>query len=163
MKGYDSNVLFLKKDIVEISKKDLTELKNLASKSSLKRARFCLHETPEEKVQEMIIAFCKDSFIPIHKHNKGESIYLLEGRLLIVFFDDDGKITKKIFLSTLSDKLPFFYKLNANLWHAVIPLTDFVIIHEVTSGPFKKDANIYDPEWGRSVKDIMTLKKMSKV
>jgi len=124
-------------DIIEIHPKQLAALKQGAAAAPLRRARLCLHKSHADAVQEMVIAFCRDTYNRPHRHwGKSESFHVIEGRVAIVFFDDEGRQSRHVCLGTRSDGLPFLYRLASDLWHAVIPLTEYVIIHETTTGPF---------------------------
>ena len=56
--------------------------------------------------------------------------------LNIVIFNNDGSVMKAIHLSSDGD---IYYKLQEPMYHTVIPLTDYVIYHEITDGPFMLD------------------------
>jgi cupin fold WbuC family metalloprotein len=125
-------------DIIEIYPDRLAELKTAAADSPLRRARICLHHSHADSVQEMLIAFCRDSYNRPHRHRrKSESFHLIEGRVLIVFFDESGVPTRKVFLGPAGSGLPFVYRLSSDRWHTVIPLDDYVLVHETTTGPFE--------------------------
>ena len=129
-------------DTIYIDKKKLDELKILAQKDPNKRARICLHKNDEEMVQEMIIAFCKDSYIRPHRHvDKSESYHIIEGRIEIIFYNDNGIEIDKVVLSDKMDEHPFLFRISNSDWHTVVPKSDFVIIHEVTKGPFNKNSS----------------------
>ncbi len=146
-------------DIIEIKGQDLEPLKQAARQAPLRRARFCLHRDENDKVHEMVIAFCRDSYVPPHRHrNKSESFHMIEGRLLVVLFDDRGLVTRKIEMTPLPEGKTFFYRLNMEQWHTVIPLTDFVIIHETTAGPFKKEESDF-PAWAPAAVDEAAIRK----
>ena len=84
-----STVIRNKHDTIYIDRKKLEELKILAQKDPNKRARICLHKDDGEMIQEMIIAFCKDSYIRPHRHtDKSESYHIIEGRIEIIFYND---------------------------------------------------------------------------
>lgn len=135
---------FEDQDIITIKKPDLDKLKKAATAATLRRSRYCLHHLPDDKVQEMVIAFCKDSNVPIHRHrNKSESFHIIEGKLEILFYNDQGTIMERIEMGAYGTGLPFLYRLSSDKWHTIRPLSDFVVIHETTSGPFiKEDADI---------------------
>ena len=137
-----STVIRNNHDTIYIDKKKLDELKILAQKDPNKRARICLHKNDEEMVQEMIIAFCKDSYIRPHRHiDKSESYHIIEGRIEIIFFNDNGIEIDKVVLSDKIDEHPFLFRISNSAWHTVVPKSDFVIIHEVTKGPFNKNSS----------------------
>ena len=137
-----STVIRNNQDTIYIDRKKLEELKILAQKDPNKRARICLHKNDEEMVQEMIIAFCKDSYIRPHRHiDKSESYHIIEGRIEIIFYNDNGIEIDKVVLSDKMDEHPFLFRVSNSAWHTVVPKSDFVIIHEVTKGPFNKNSS----------------------
>jgi len=137
-----STVIRNNQDTIYIDRKKLEELKILAQKDPNKRARICLHKNDEEMVQEMIIAFCKDSYIRPHRHiDKSESYHIIEGRIEIIFYNDSGIEIDKVVLSDKMDEHPFLFRISNSDWHTVVPKSDFVIIHEVTKGPFNKNSS----------------------
>ena len=137
-----STVIRNTQDTIYIDKKKLEELKILAQNDPNKRARICLHKDDGEMIQEMIIAFCKDSYIRPHRHiDKSESYHIIEGRIEIIFYNDNGIEIDKVVLSDKIDEHPFLFRISNSAWHTVVPKSDFVIIHEVTKGPFNKDSS----------------------
>ncbi|MES9855333.1 MAG: WbuC family cupin fold metalloprotein [Sedimenticola sp.] len=121
--------------MVDIGATELVALKRAAAKEPMRRSRICLHASPESAVQEMIIAFQRDSYIRPHRHNsKQESYHLFEGSLSIGIFDDDGMALHWIHLSEGGKT---FFRLNAQMWHAIIIHSEFAIIQEVTNGPHR--------------------------
>lgn len=125
-------------EITTLVYKDLDRLIKLAKQSDLKRARFCLHHTHEDLVQQMVIALIKGTRIPIHRHpDKIESFHMIQGQVKICFYDDNAKMVEKIRLSAdHADGFPFLYHLSEGLWHTVTPETDVAVFHEITTGPF---------------------------
>ena len=137
-----STVIRNNQDTIYIDRKKLEELKILAQKDPNKRARICLHKDDGEMIQEMIIAFCKDSYIRPHRHiDKSESYHIIEGRIEIIFYNDNGIEIDKVVLSDKMDEHPFLFRISNSDWHTVVPKSDFVIIHEVTKGPFNKNSS----------------------
>lgn len=113
-----------------------------AENSQLRRARINFH-SPEARVHEMIICLMHDTNIAVHRHfDKSESFHLIFGSLCIVLFDSKTTtILEQVFLHANSTNC--FYRLNSSLFHLVVPLTPYVIMHETTPGPFKpKDTEI---------------------
>ena len=141
-----SVTFFSGREIIEIKANQLDDLKVAAIKAPLKRARFCLHHNLTDQVHEMIIAFYRESYSRPHRHkNKSESFHVIEGKLLVVFFDDDGKVTRRIKMGPVDSGSTFFYRLSTDLWHSVVPLSKYVIIHETTVGPFIKEESEFAP------------------
>jgi len=157
-------------EIITIKGPSLKELKSMAEQAPLRRARFCLHQNDQSKVHEMVIAFCQDSYMRPHKHHhKTESFHVIEGELLVVFFDEEGKITRSIHMQPVQQGGCFLYRLSNDLWHTVIPLSEYVVIHEVTNGPFIKEDSMFAP-WAPDGSDqqavqnfIMNIKKETRI
>ncbi|HEY4255223.1 MAG TPA: WbuC family cupin fold metalloprotein [Chlamydiales bacterium] len=138
------SVLHNKEEISIVSEELIEKLKSMALQVPLKRARMCLHMSHGDAVQEMVIVLHKDTYIRPHRHEgKTESFHMIEGAVLIGFFNDSGSVQKTVRLSA-ERKNPFLYRLSAALWHTVVPLTEFAVFHEVSTGPFS--ASEY-PAW----------------
>ena len=133
-----TTTFFNDQDIISVGPEVLWKLRQAARNDPLGRARLCLHHHADDAVHEMVIAFHKDSYIPPHRHtNKTESFHLIEGELLVVFFDDEGRETSRLRLAEPENNSFFLYRLAVCRWHMLIPLSDWVIIHETTPGPFR--------------------------
>jgi cupin fold WbuC family metalloprotein len=142
-----SATFFIGDDITEITREQLEHLKQAAMQAPLKRARFCLHHSHDDKIQEMVIAFCRESYVRPHRHiDKSESFHVIEGELEVVFFDDGGQVTRRIKMGPFGSGHTFLYRLSSDLWHTVVPLSEFVIIHETTTGAFVKGETEF-PNW----------------
>jgi cupin fold WbuC family metalloprotein len=135
-------------DLIVVDQDWIERVKSAARAEPLRRARLNLHHSEDAAVQEMLIAFCADSLILPHRHiGKSESLHAVEGRALIVFFDDEGAVTRKLVIGAAGTGLPALYRLAAPHWHTVIPLDEMVVIHEVTTGPFRREQG-GAPLWG---------------
>lgn len=132
-----ADVFRLADDIVEIGPDWLARLKAAADASPLRRARVCLHRAAQDTVQEMIIALCADVLFRPHRHHgKTESFHLIEGDLDLVIFDEAGRPLRTVQMGPVGSRKTFCYRLNASLYHALLPRTPHVVFHETTSGPF---------------------------
>lgn len=132
----NSAVLIAEQPFGTISSDAIERLKNMALAAPLKRARICLHGSHEDAVQEMVIALHRDTYIRPHRHQNGtESFHMIEGAVLVVFFEETGDVLKTLRLEA-DIRATFLYRLSASFWHAVIPLTEFAVFHEVAKGPF---------------------------
>ena len=100
----DSNYTIVDQKVIE-------KLKILASQSNLKRSRLCLHQNHSDKVQEMVITVSRVSYIPPHRQlNKKKSYNIIEGRMMIFFFDKSGNILQKIEMGLPGSDKPFIYR-----------------------------------------------------
>jgi cupin fold WbuC family metalloprotein len=127
----------LQDDVAVIDAELIADLKRAAQSDPLKRARICLHRSPTDSLQQMIIAHHRDTYTHPHRHrSKAESFHLLEGRLAVILFNDAGSEERTIVLSELGTRDPSIYRLSTSLWHTVLPLTEYAVFHEITNGPF---------------------------
>lgn len=132
-----NNVIVADSDIYVVEPVTLQLLKELAAASPLKRSRICLHRTSDDRIQEMVIMFARDSYVRVHRHrNKSESFHVVEGLLQVVFFDDEGRESRRVRLGPPGSGRPCLYRLACDAWHTVLVESDWVVIHETTNGPF---------------------------
>lgn len=125
----------------------IERVKQNAAIEPLGRARLNLHHSEADQVQEMVIAFRGDSLVMPHRHKgKSESLHVIEGRALVVFFDDDGQVTNRLVIGPLGSGLPPLYRLASDAWHVVIPLDESLVVHETSTGPFVRDTEP-PPSW----------------
>lgn len=147
IKEINQEVFFLEEGITKISDKDIEFLKTKAAGNRRGRARFCIHQSNQSPLHEMLIALAKKTYVRPHKHlGKVESFHIIEGNLKVVIFDERGKVWKVINMGDYRSGDKFYYKLSQAHFHTVIPLSDFVVFHETTNGPFKPEDTIY-AEW----------------
>jgi glucose-6-phosphate isomerase len=144
-------------DLIVVDQDWIERIKQSAREEPLRRARLNLHQSDDDQVQEMLIAFCHDSLNAPHRHiGKSESLHAIEGRALIIFFDEDGSIKRRITIGSAGSRLPPWYRLSSSEWHTVIPLDDMVVIHETTTGPFRPSKDVV-PAWIPT--DAVSLRK----
>lgn len=141
-------VLFNEKDVAKLDGDFIDGLIARAAQNPRKRMRLCLHKDIKDDVHEMIIAMAKESYVRPHKHiHKTESFHVIRGSLWLFIFDNEGNITEKFKMSEFGSDGYFLYRLEKNYWHTMVPITDFVVFHEVTKGPFTgKDDSVF-PKW----------------
>ena len=129
--------------IVKIGGDELGFLKTQALANDRKRARICAHKTNEDTLHEMVIAISAQSYIHPHKHlGKSESFHIVEGEVDVVIFDDEGAITDIIELGDAASGRNLYYRLSESAFHTLLIHTDFLVVHEVTNGPFVRDKTV---------------------
>lgn len=126
--------------VVWASRANVEFLKQRAAESARGRARLCAHPGPDDRTQEMLIALTRDNYIHPHIHpGKVESFHLVEGRMTVVLFNEDGSVLEVVPMGDVASGRPFYYRMTVPLYHTQIPETDFVVFQEVTQGPFTRD------------------------
>lgn len=146
----NEEVLYTENEIVVFGKAVLEELKRLAMLTPRKRIRLCTHRNPGDSLHEMFIIHTKDTVVPTHKHiGKAESFFILEGRVDVILFHDNGKIRETIKMGDPASGLPFYYRLADPIFHTLEIHSDFLVFHEVTNGPFQRERTVFAP-WDNS-------------
>lgn len=148
-----TTTFFPDKEIIEINRVHVKDLKDAANKDFYKRARICLHKTPDDPIHEMLIAMHRDSYVRPHRNvRKSKSYYVVEGEMYIVSFDEWGNVTQKIGIGAGSEYDTFICRLNTNLWHTVIPVSEMLVFLETNGGPFIKEDEEY-AVWSPEIND----------
>ena len=118
----------------------LDALEAIAKQSDNGKARLCLHPTPEDQEQQMLVALTKDCVDQIHFHpNKGETVLWVRGAAEHRTFDMSGKIQHV----TLIGPSDFRYlHTPAGAPHHVVILSDVFIFWEFAKGPFGPNSTV---------------------
>ena len=140
-------VFFNEEETVEVGEVWLDRLKKEARDSPRDRARLCLHMSTEDSVQEMLIVFAQGALLRPHRSlNKSESFHVVEGDLRMVLFDDNGAVTRTIDMGPPGSGKAFMARLSSSPWYTYIPQSSFLVLHEITRGPFDSNDTEF-PEW----------------
>lgn len=116
------------------------------------RFRISLHTSSDDDLHNMIIAIKKNNFVYPHKHSKSESYHILKGSVLLIYFNDNGKVINCIELN--SDNY-LIARVDKHQYHALISLEDS-IYHETRIGPFiAKEDSIFAKWIGESPDNYM--------
>jgi cupin fold WbuC family metalloprotein len=149
--------------IVQIGGDEIEFLKRQAQDNPRGRARVCAHKTNEDALHEMVIAITAQSYIHPHRHvGKSESFHIVEGEVDIIVFDDGGAIVDIIGMGAIGSGRKFYYRLSDSAFHTLLIRTNFLVVHEVTNGPFLKEKTVLAPfapaeADHRAARDYITL------
>lgn len=140
-----SDEVFVASDpIVKIGPAEVAFVKQQALLNQRKRARICAHKTNDDALHEMIIAIAAASYVRPHKHlHKAESFHIVEGEVDVVVFDDVGGVVEVIELGGPLTGRNFFYRLAQSSFHTLLIRSEFLVVHEVTNGPFLREATLF--------------------
>lgn len=93
------------------------------------------HESPESKSQRLLNALEPGTVVPIHRHmHTSETYILLRGKLRILFYDNERKITDDFILDPTQGE--YGVNIPAGQWHALEVLESGSVIFEVKDGPY---------------------------
>ena len=145
-------------DVLQVDDAMIATLKERALTAPHKRFRLCLHQSPDEQVQEMIVVHCRDNYSRPHHHpDTASSMMILEGELSVFLFDDDGNVTGKLELGPRESGKPFTLRVEAGVWHMPVCRTEQLVFYETMTGPFRRDAvNAWAP-WSPAEDDAVGI------
>jgi cupin fold WbuC family metalloprotein len=124
---------------------EIAFLKENARSSRRLRARICLHESVGSPVQEMVISHHRSCYVRPHRHaKKCESLTILEGAAVAVFFDDAANITATRALDAAAG--PIICRVPKNVWHGLVIASEWLVFYEVSAGPFGPGSSEF-PDW----------------
>ena len=138
--------------IIEVDDATIEMLLDAAAAEPKRRARLNMHNSDDDLIHEMIIAFRSDSLNVPHRHvGKSESMHVMRGAVDIVTFDDAGAPQRRIRLAAKNHPTMYYLssicRMSSPIWHTVIPMDDKVVVHETTNGPFVPGKNMEIPPW----------------
>ncbi len=156
-------VIFRRSKMIPIDSKEIRLLKGELKKSPDKKARICLHDNFDNALQEMLIIHGRGAYVRPHRHiSKDESISIIKGRGLLVIFNETGKVKRIIPLASKSGKGNFLCRVGRNIWHSIVILSDDLIFHEVSPGPFVGEDEHIFPEWAPSCEETDAVRRFMK-
>ena len=133
-------LLFINNELVE-------QIIEEASQSQRHMARLLMHFDHEDPVQEMLIALGRNcAVMPNRSVGRSESLQVVKGELLLIIFDDNGNVVKRVEMSPAGSDKVFLYRLSSTPWHTMIPLSEIVVVHEALQGPFNNSSEPL-PDW----------------
>jgi|GEM_PF-447320 len=146
--------------VTSVGRRLMDELKRTAEATG-ENARLSLHEGPnDDGVHEMIIYQHRARIHPPKKHlNKSKSFHIIEGKMLMMIFDEEGALIDHKVIGENGD---VYYRINKGVYHADFPVTDYVIHHETTEGPFLGENDCIFAPWAPARDDIDGLNAFSE-
>ena len=157
----NNEVLYSSESFVSLNGDDLNQMKQIAKLNDRHRIRICTHQSIEDNVHEMIIYHPKDTYVPPHMHiGKDESFHLISGKIKLILFNENGKISKVLEMGEHKTGKAFYYRIPAGTYHTQIFKQD-TFFHEVTRGPFDKKDSII-ATWAPDENDSLLVEEYLK-
>ena len=101
----------------------------------------------DDIVHEMLIVHTRDTYVRPHKHiGKSESFHIIEGTANVIIFTDTGAIRDIVELGDSISGRNFYFRINQPYYHTLQIVSEFIIFHETTSGPFNRSDTVF-PTW----------------
>lgn len=121
-----------------IDKVSLDNLYNEAEKSERLRSHLLLHKSHEDKVQRLLIALVKGSYVEPHYHelpHQWEMFVILEGQIEITLYNNSNEI-KESFLAGENTSISIV-NLEPNEIHSIKCISPKALMLEIKEGPFE--------------------------
>lgn len=153
-KELNEEVLFTTTALTTVTREDIELLKDRARRNKRRRIRLCAHRDTGHALHEMFIVQTKGIYIPPHRHlGKSESFHVIEGRVTVILFHDDGCILQAIPMGDYTSGRIFYYRMEESIYHSLIVESDFLVFHETGGGPFDPSRTDFAP-WAPKDTDI---------
>ena len=144
MRIESAEVLYAADGVVTVDAEAIAGLKRDASRNPRERIRLCTHRGTGDAVHEMLIVHAASAYVRPHKHiGKAESFHVIEGRVDVVLFDDEGEVGDVIPMGEYASGLPFYYRIDQPVFHTLLIRSAVLVFHETTSGPFKREQTVF--------------------
>ena len=102
----------------------------------------------------MFEVFTNNTYMrPLKQISKTYSFHIIHGCVDVYLFSDDGDIIEVVSLGDFQSGKSFYFRPPENTYRTLITNTEFVIYHEATTGPFRKEDTIFAP-WAPREDDI---------
>lgn len=155
----NKEVCWAKDPVVRIGKAEVDFLKSKVHESQRQRFRVCAHSDTENKLHEMVVVYTKQTYIHPNKHiNKEESLLVIEGLADFVLFNNTGQVIDVVHLGDYASGRQFYVRAPHSTYHSVFVRTDFLVVHETTEGPFRKESTVPAP-WAPDEGDIRGIQE----
>ena len=129
--------MMLNNEMSMLSEQQIIDYIKLADSSEKRRHPKLLH-TPGDEFNRVFNLMMLDSYMQPHLHpgdEKIEKIHLIRGKVVAIFFDEEGNVKSSTFLETGGIEL---IEVPAFTWHTYIMLSDWAVTYETMMG-------IYEP------------------
>lgn len=112
----------------------IDEVTRQAEKSSRLRMNFNLHDSLDAKAQRLLNVLLPGTELPVHRHmHTAETYVLLRGKMMVVFYNDQGEPTERFLLDPLKGN--YGVQIPQGQWHG-IEVIEPSTIFEVKDGPY---------------------------
>ena len=132
----------------EINRTILDELYKQARLSERHRSHLLLHAGHNDKVQRLLIAFLKDSYVEPHFHeldHQWEMFVVLEGQIKVCLYTKNGEIVRT-FVAGIGADISVV-EFHPGDIHSVECISDEALLMEIKEGPFDPRHAKSFPQW----------------
>lgn len=142
----------------QITLQDLQQQSEAAATSPRLRAHRNFHPELSDPVQRLAIAMEPGTYVRPHRHpHTFELLLPLRGRFLVLNFNDEGIVTRRVVLGETCMAL----EMEAGTWHAVLSLDPGGVIFEVKHGGYQPVAGHDFAGWAPAEGEAGTAELMA--
>lgn len=119
-----------------------------AAASPRLRSHLLLHASHDEPVQRVCIALQPGTYVRPHCHrqeDKRELLLMLQGRMMVVTFSEDGRELNRHRLETGGALCALEF--DAHTWHSLYPLDGPAVVMEIKPGPYRPEVKTDFAPW----------------
>ena len=134
--------------MIKIDTDLIDKVSKKAKNSARKRMNLNFHDKPEALMQRMLNAMEPETYIQPHKHenpDKSEAFFCLRGKILVVEFEEDGRVRDHILLD--ASKGNFGCEINPRTYHCIISMESGSVAYEVKDGPYDPTVEKHFATW----------------
>lgn len=114
----------------------LDDLTRRAKNSPRLRMNYDLRNSEKDQSQRMLNALELDTDMPIHRHrNSSETVVVLRGKVLWIYYDNDGNETDRFLVAPNSDLCGI--SVPQGQWHSLVCLESGTVIFEAKDGAWE--------------------------
>ena len=133
--------------MIKITDNLISDISHQARILERRRCNYNFHKSDKDPIQRFINALEPDTYIRPHKHenpDKAEMLIILKGRVLIIEFDDNGKVTDHFVLDFNGGNKGA--EIPPKIWHTFVALQEGSAVYEMKEGPFVATEKVF-AEW----------------
>ncbi|MCU4177369.1 WbuC family cupin fold metalloprotein [Carboxylicivirga sp. N1Y90] len=128
-----------------------------------KRQNYNFHNEASDPLHRMLNVLQPESYVHPHKHenpDKREAFILISGKLLVILFDNNGKIDQHLILDRTTHT--YGIEIQPGVYHTIMALEADTVIYEVKDGPYNSDDDKQFASWAPREEDKMDANKYLK-
>jgi cupin fold WbuC family metalloprotein len=107
-----------------------------ARRSPRRRMNYNFHSGPGDNPHRFLNVLLEHTYVTPHRHTtppKAESFIVLEGRVVLACFDDEGRVSSR---HLLGPGAAWGIDLAAGVWHTLTAISPYAVCYEVKPGPW---------------------------
>ena len=150
--------------MIKIDADFVSKIVEKARKSERKRMNYNFHKFPEDPINRMVHGMEPDTYVQPHKHenpDKREAFIILKGRVAVVEYSDEGKISEIFILDSHTGN--FGVEIPSRTWHSLVCLETGSVIYEIKDGPYNPEDDKCFAPWAPKEGDTDAFKFNEKI